>query len=65
MKYKIGALLVDLTKACLKNLRFLFPAFGGLLFGYDIGATSSATISIQVNHSTLLLVLLQYFHLVV
>lgn len=28
-------------------LPFLFPAFGGLLFGYDIGATSSATISIQ------------------
>lgn len=29
-------------------VRFLFPAFGGLLYGYDIGATSSATISIQV-----------------
>lgn len=28
-------------------LPFLFPAFGGLLYGYDIGATSSATISIQ------------------
>ncbi|CAJ1934062.1 unnamed protein product [Sphenostylis stenocarpa] len=28
-------------------LPFLFPAFGGLLFGYDIGATSSATISIE------------------
>lgn len=28
-------------------LPFLFPAFGGLLFGYDIGATSSATISLQ------------------
>lgn len=26
---------------------FLFPAFGGLLYGYDIGATSSATISLQ------------------
>ncbi|KMT16711.1 hypothetical protein BVRB_3g049950 [Beta vulgaris subsp. vulgaris] len=26
---------------------FLFPALGGLLFGYDIGATSSATLSIQ------------------
>ncbi|KAK4351078.1 hypothetical protein RND71_030391 [Anisodus tanguticus] len=26
---------------------FLFPAFGGLLYGYDIGATSSATISIE------------------
>ncbi|KAL0317871.1 UNVERIFIED_CONTAM: D-xylose-proton symporter-like 2 [Sesamum angustifolium] len=25
----------------------LFPAFGGLLYGYDIGATSSATISIK------------------
>ncbi|KAG4984949.1 hypothetical protein JHK84_032875 [Glycine max] len=28
-------------------LPFLFPALGGLLFGYDIGATSSATISIE------------------
>ncbi|KAL2239585.1 D-xylose-proton symporter-like 3, chloroplastic [Sesamum indicum] len=28
-------------------LPFLFPALGGLLFGYDIGATSGATISLQ------------------
>ncbi|CAN0854356.1 D-xylose-proton symporter-like 3, chloroplastic [Linum grandiflorum] len=28
-------------------LPFVFPALGGLLFGYDIGATSGATISIQ------------------
>uniref|UniRef100_A0A7C9FQ65 Major facilitator superfamily (MFS) profile domain-containing protein n=1 Tax=Opuntia streptacantha TaxID=393608 RepID=A0A7C9FQ65_OPUST len=28
-------------------LPFLFPAFGGLLFGYDIGATSGAAISLQ------------------
>lgn len=28
-------------------LPFLFPALGGLLFGYDIGATSSATLSLQ------------------
>uniref|UniRef100_A0A804P6H7 Major facilitator superfamily (MFS) profile domain-containing protein n=1 Tax=Zea mays TaxID=4577 RepID=A0A804P6H7_MAIZE len=28
-------------------LPFLFPALGGLLFGYDIGATSGATISVQ------------------
>uniref|UniRef100_A0A2P2JF34 Uncharacterized protein MANES_08G162600 n=2 Tax=Rhizophora mucronata TaxID=61149 RepID=A0A2P2JF34_RHIMU len=28
-------------------LPFLFPALGGLLYGYDIGATSSATISIE------------------
>lgn len=28
-------------------LPFLFPAFGGLLYGYDIGSTSCATISIQ------------------
>lgn len=30
------------------NLRFVFPALGGLLFGYDIGATSGATLSLQV-----------------
>ncbi|KAG4906798.1 hypothetical protein JHK86_055282 [Glycine max] len=29
------------------NLLFLFLALGGLLFGYDIGATSGATISLQ------------------
>ncbi|XP_047975535.1 D-xylose-proton symporter-like 3, chloroplastic [Salvia hispanica] len=28
-------------------LPFLFPALGGLLFGYDIGATSGAAISLQ------------------
>ncbi|KAF9624639.1 hypothetical protein IFM89_023230 [Coptis chinensis] len=28
-------------------LPFLFPALGGLLYGYDIGATSGATISLQ------------------
>ncbi|KAJ3681650.1 hypothetical protein LUZ60_014223 [Juncus effusus] len=28
-------------------LPFLFPAFGGLLYGYDIGATSGATISLE------------------
>ncbi|RWR76698.1 D-xylose-proton symporter-like protein 3, chloroplastic [Cinnamomum micranthum f. kanehirae] len=28
-------------------LPFLFPALGGLLFGYDIGATSGATIALQ------------------
>ncbi|CAK7331450.1 unnamed protein product [Dovyalis caffra] len=28
-------------------LPFLFPALGGLLFGYDIGATSGATLSLQ------------------
>lgn len=31
------------------EFRFLFPALGGLLFGYDIGATSGATISLQVH----------------
>lgn len=31
------------------EFRFLFPALGGLLFGYDIGATSSATLSLQVH----------------
>ncbi|KAG7538313.1 Major facilitator superfamily domain [Arabidopsis suecica] len=28
-------------------LPFIFPALGGLLFGYDIGATSGATLSLQ------------------
>ncbi|GAB4858183.1 Vacuolar glucose transporter 1 [Ancistrocladus abbreviatus] len=28
-------------------LPFLFPALGGLLYGYDIGATSCATVSIE------------------
>ncbi|XP_055812839.1 D-xylose-proton symporter-like 3, chloroplastic isoform X2 [Solanum dulcamara] len=28
-------------------LPFIFPALGGLLFGYDIGATSGATISLK------------------
>ncbi|KAJ0080572.1 hypothetical protein Patl1_23861 [Pistacia atlantica] len=28
-------------------LPFLFPAFGGSLYGYDIGATSCATISVE------------------
>ncbi|GFQ02192.1 d-xylose-proton symporter-like 2 [Phtheirospermum japonicum] len=46
-------LLDDKSKDCEEYsvvsaiLPFLFPAFGGLLYGYDIGATSSATISIQ------------------
>ncbi|KAM7256667.1 hypothetical protein ACFE04_012408 [Oxalis oulophora] len=31
--------------------KFLFPALGGLLYGYDIGATSCATISIQTSGS--------------
>jgi hypothetical protein len=30
-------------------IRFLFPALGGLLYGYEIGATSCATISLQVK----------------
>jgi hypothetical protein len=29
----------------------VFPALGGLLFGYDIGATSGATISVHVSLS--------------
>ncbi|XP_028553798.1 D-xylose-proton symporter-like 2 [Dendrobium catenatum] len=29
-------------------LPFFFPALGGLLYGYDIGATSGATISLEV-----------------
>jgi uncharacterized membrane protein len=35
-------------KVCLDIFRFLFPALGGLLYGYDIGSTSCATISIEV-----------------
>lgn len=53
---------VVLPKMRFKNLRFLFPALGGLLFGYDIGATSSATISIEVHPSTIILVLTQHFY---
>ena len=29
------------------SLLFLFPALGGLLFGYDIGATSGAIVSLK------------------
>ncbi|KAG6521747.1 hypothetical protein ZIOFF_018873 [Zingiber officinale] len=32
-------------------LPFLFPAIGGLLYGYDIGATSGAKISLQISAS--------------
>lgn len=32
----------------LNDFRFLFPALGGFLYGYDIGSTSCATISIEV-----------------
>ena len=36
------------------GIRFLFPALGGLLYGYDTGATSSARISLEVLlHRTL------------
>ncbi|XVF46570.1 hypothetical protein PTKIN_Ptkin03bG0037700 [Pterospermum kingtungense] len=35
---------------------FLFPALGGLLFGYDIGATSGATISLQVLQQTTVII---------
>ena len=44
-----------MIETCLKKhtkksfiVRFLFPALGALLFGYEIGATSCATISIKV-----------------
>lgn len=29
--------------------RFVFPAIGGALFGYDIGATSGAVVSLKVR----------------
>ncbi|KAJ0970874.1 hypothetical protein J5N97_018833 [Dioscorea zingiberensis] len=32
---------------CAVIISFFFPALGGLLYGYDIGATSGATISIE------------------
>ena len=38
--------------------RFLFPALGALLFGYEIGATSCAIISIKVMAYPLLKTLL-------
>lgn len=38
--------------------RFLFPALGTLLFGYEIGATSCAIISIKVMAYPLLKTLL-------
>ena len=40
--------LLVLMSQCLEP-RFVFPALGGLLFGYDIGATSGATISVHVS----------------
>jgi len=40
-------MLIVLPKMRLKISRFLFPVVGGLLFGYDIGVTSFATISIE------------------
>ena len=36
--------------------RFFFPALGGLLYGYDIGATSGATISLKVTLCPLALI---------
>lgn len=33
--------------------RFLFPALGGVLFGYDIGATCGAQISLEVGYAHL------------
>ena len=33
-------------------LVFLFPAIGGLLFGYDIGATSGALVSITSEQTS-------------
>ncbi|KAL8134729.1 hypothetical protein AgCh_009663 [Apium graveolens] len=46
---QLGEPLLNSTNYSLRSVifPFLFPAFGGLLYGYDIGATSSATISIQ------------------
>lgn len=37
-----------LSNSAAHPFRFILPAFGGLLYGFDIGATSCATISIQV-----------------
>ncbi len=34
------------------SLVFLFPAVGGLLFGYDIGATSGALVSITSQQTS-------------
>ncbi|KAL3755991.1 hypothetical protein ACJRO7_002955 [Eucalyptus globulus] len=43
--YPVKAALTMLASCLL--FRFLFPALGGLLYGYDIGATSCATISVE------------------
>lgn len=40
---------IPINQYVISKFRFLFLALGGLLFGYDIGATSGATISLQVN----------------
>ncbi|KAJ1693463.1 hypothetical protein LUZ63_010161 [Rhynchospora breviuscula] len=42
-----GAHVEERFSVCAAILPFLFPALGGLLYGYDIGATSGATISLQ------------------
>ena len=34
------------------SLVFVFPALGGLLFGYDIGATSGALVSITSQQTS-------------
>lgn len=47
--YELLVYVYQLIQHAVSKFRFVFPALGGLLFGYDIGATSGATISLQVK----------------
>lgn len=50
-RFVASLLMIDLCmlRSFCVIIRFFFPALGGLLYGYEIGATSCATISLQVK----------------